>query len=335
MRRPQFNCILLALCLSSLIAPHSSAQSSVSPPVKARQQASASIQQPFDRLELLAFLSAPWDSLYDMDQVRIRGLGFVVDQNFLEALTSLHASPYTIDTLKHIPLRSRSKESADRDHAYQLLLSATRDLAAKDYASATGKYEQALLLAPDSATLHLAYAGDLLRLQRYSDAEVQARGSLELWPDDADAHSTLATALIADIHEAEAVSEAKEALRIDPEHKAALIMLSMALTRNSQCKEAVPILRQAILRTPELPTIHRDLGVCLVHTGDLDGAVQELTSYISKNPGDADAHYFLGVALRAQGAHDDAILQFREASRLAPENPLAAAAANDDILPTD
>ena len=200
-----------------------------------------------------------------------------------------------------------------------------------NYVSAAGKFEQTLLLAPESATLHIAYAGDLLRLQRYPDAVVQARRSLELWPDNADAHTTLATALVAILHEAEAISEVREALRIYPEHKAALVMLSMALTRDGQYKEAIPVLHEAISRAPGVPTIHKDLGVCFVHTGDLLQAVQELTGYLNQNADDADAHYYLGVTLRAQGRHDDAILQFREAVRLAPDDLISAAAANDDV----
>jgi Flp pilus assembly protein TadD len=267
-----------------------------------------------------------------MDQVRERGLGFTPDPTFLEALAHAHTSTASIDMIKSVKPRSHSKDSSDRERAYQILLGAVQNIETRDYVSATQKYQQALLLAPESATLHLAYAGDLIRLQRYPDAEVEARRSLELWPDNAEAHATLATALIANIHEAEAVSEARKVLRIYPDHKAGLIMLSMALTRNSQYKEAIPVLRDAISRTPELPSIRKDLGVCLVHTGDLSEAVQELDNYLNQDPNDADAHYHLGVALRAQGRHDDAILQFREAAQLAPDSPIIAAAANDDVL---
>ncbi len=241
----------------------------------------------------------------------------------------------SIDIIKSIKPKPAAKLSSDREQAYRLVLSAVQELTAGQHADAAEKYEQALLLAPDSATLHFALAADLMLLQRNHDAEIHARRSLELWPDDAEAHLTLSAALVAELQEAEAISEAREALRIYPKHKAALVILSMALTRDGQCREAIPILREAVSRTPEVPTLHAALGNCLTHTGELSAAAQELTAYLSRKSDDGEAHYYLGVVLRAQGHHDEAMKQFQEAVRLAPDNPLAAAAATGDATASD
>ena len=327
--------VTLILCLCAITASRSFAQSLPSAPLPAPQKPSLAVQPPFDRLELLAFLAAPWDSRYELQQVRERGLDFTPDSSFLEALAHLHLSVDSIETIKSIKPKPAAQRSPDREQAYRLVLSAVPNLTTGQHVDAADKYEQALLLAPDSATLHLAFARHLMLMQRNHDAELHARRSLELWPDDAEAHVTLSAALVAELREGEAVSEAREALRIYPKHKAALVMLSLALTRDGQYEEAIPILREAISRTPEVPTLHAALGNCLTHTGELAEAAQELTAYLSRNSDDGEAHYYLGVVLRAQGHHDEAMLQFREAVRLAPDNPLAAAAATDDAIGSD
>ncbi len=323
------------LCLCALTTPRSFAQSSPSAPSSAPQKPSLAVQPPFDRLELLAFLAAPWDSRYELQQVRERGLDFTPDSSFLEALAHLHLSVDSIETIKSIKPKPAAQRSPDREQAYRLVLSAVPNLTTGQHVDAADKYEQALLLAPGSATLHLAFARHLMLMQRNHDAELHARRSLELWPDDAEAHVTLSAALVAELREGEAVSEAREALRIYPKHKAALVMLSLALTRDGQYKEAIPVLREAISRTPEVPILHAALGNCLMHTGELSEAAQELTAYLARNSDDGEAHYCLGVVLRAQGRHDEAMLQFQEALRLAPDNPLAAAAATDDAPDSD
>jgi tetratricopeptide (TPR) repeat protein len=330
MKLPRPTQILLLLCVFVVATANVRAQSAPSATPAPSQNPSLTLQPPFDRLELLAYFAAPWDTPYELEQARARGIDFIPDRNFQEALGKLRLSSESIDKIKSIKPKPAAKPSPTRDQAYHLVLSAVQNLAAGQHGDAAEKYEQALLLAPDSATLHLAYSGDLMLLHRERDAEEQARLSLKLWPEDAEAHTALAVALISQLKETEAAAQAREALRLYPRHKAALIMLSMALTRDGKFEEAIPVLREAISHTPEFPAIHKDLGVCLVHTGKNAGAVAELTGYLANNSDDADAHYYLGVALRAQGLHDDAILQFREAVRLAPEDPLAAAAANDD-----
>jgi tetratricopeptide (TPR) repeat protein len=327
--------IILILCLCAITTSRSFAQSSPSAPSSAPQKPSVALQPPFDRLELLAFVAARWDSRYELQQVRERGLDFTPDSSFLEALAHLHLSVDSIETIKSIKPRPSARNSAEREQAYRLVLGAVQNLSTGEHADAAEKYEQALLFAPDSATLHFAYAGYFMLLRRYHDAEIHARRSLELWSDDAEAHVTLSAALVAELREAEAISEAREALRIYPKHKAALVTLSMALTRDGQYKEAIPVLREAISRTPEVPTLHAALGNCLTHTGELSEAAQELTAYLSRNSDDGEAHYYLGVVLRAQRHHDEAMKQFQEAVRLAPDNPLAAAAATDDATASD
>jgi TonB family protein len=280
------------------------------------------VAPPFDRLELLAFLADQGHARYETQAICQRGIDFTPDSSFLAALGLNGLSPEIVDVVTSCKPRTVGRPSPERVSAYGLLDVALADARHRKLELAGQEFEHALQLAPDSATLHLAYARSLLLAKKYSEAETQLRLSLKLWPEDADAHTSLAMALMGLKRDTEAVPEAREALRIFPNEKTALVTLGLTLARSGQYKEAIPILQQTIRVTPELPLIHKHLGVSLLHTGNSDAAIEELSLFLKTSPDDAEAHYFLGVALREAGKPDEALVQFREAARIEPSNPL-------------
>ena len=316
-------------CLSMCICSTCFAQTPSKSPARPTPQPAPPIQQPpFDRLELLAFIAGHFSEPYAVQQIRERGTDFTPSAAFVSAVRDLGTGSQLVDTVSNLKRRVTATPSPQRDAAYAVLLRVLDDLRKGRFASAGAGYEQALQLAPDSATLHLAYAVDLLLVKDYARAEFESRRSLQLWPDDAEAQSMLATALGGQGRDAEAVPEAREALRIFPKHKAALIQLGFSLTRSRQFTGAIPILREAISRTPEMPLLHKHLGTCLFHTGDIDGAISELELFLKVSPEDAEGHYELGAALREKSRAGEAQAQFREAARIEPNNPLYDVVAN-------
>lgn len=299
-----------------------------SPTTGIPQQALSIQQPPFDRLELLAFIAGQFSEPHASHQVRQRGADFTPDAVFLSAVRSLGTTSLLLNAVSNLKPRIAGTPSPQRDAAYAILLSVFDDLRKQQLASAGAGYQQALRLAPDSATLHLAYAVNLLLVKDYARAESEARRSIQLWPDDAEAHSTLATALAGQNRDAEAVPEAREALRLFPKHKAALVEFCFSLTRSRQYKEAILALREAIPRTPQMPLLHKHLGDSLLHTGDIDGAIEELATFLKSEPNDAEGHYVLGVALREKGRQNEAQAQFGEAAGIEPSNPLYDAVAH-------
>jgi TonB family protein len=283
---------------------------------------------PFDRLDLRAFLAAQTYIPYAIRVICERGINFDPDPPFLDALRYYGVSPKIVDGVAKFKPQMIAQPSPDRVSAYGQLDLALADKRKHQIESADEDYRRALLLASDSATLHLAYAMDLFLAQKYSEGEAQSRRSLELWPGDAEAHVALAFALGGQKRDSEAVLEAREALRIFPGHQAALVALGFSLGRSGQYKEAIPVLRDAIPWATGVPVIHKHLGGDLLHTGNFDEAIEELNLFLKTNSNDAEAHYFLGVALREKGKPDDALVQFREAARLEPNNPMYSVAAS-------
>jgi len=176
----------------------------------AARSATSVKEPPFDKLELFGFLAAAPNDAYANRVVQERGTSFTPDATF----TASFPSPGFQAILRSLKPQTSKTLSPDRERAYELLHKAWNAKQNRQWAAAGESFQQALQLAPSSATLHLAYAASLLVPQNYREAEAQARQSLKLWPENAVAHATLALSLTAQKHFGEAEAESREALRI-------------------------------------------------------------------------------------------------------------------------
>jgi tetratricopeptide (TPR) repeat protein len=286
---------------------------------------------PFDKLELLGFLAAAPNDAYASRAVHERGISFTPDLTFI----ALFRSPGFQAILRSITPRTSQTLSPDRDQAYEWLRKGWDLEQDRQWAAAGESFQRALQLAPNSASLHLAYAACLLFPRNYREAEVQARQSLKLWPENATAHAILALSLVAQKQFAEAEAESREALRISPGDHAAQLGLAVALAHEHKYKEAIPALRRAMAAQPNLPELKKLTGVSLIETGEVAAGIDQLNLYVEAAPEDAEGHYYLGVGLRLKGSSDEAQAQFAEALRLQPNNFQYEAAAHPTSSATD
>ncbi len=143
----------------------------------------------------------------------------------------------------------------------------------------------------------------------------------------------LAVALTDEGKSAQAVPEARKALQIDPDHKSALVILGFSLSGSGQFAEAIPVLRKALLWPLNLPIIHKHLGTCLVHTRDFDGAIKELTTFLPRRILTMPTHIISWEWPYGRRAEkSEAQIQFREANRIEPANPLYSTVADTTDL---
>jgi Flp pilus assembly protein TadD len=307
-------------CLLFVAAPAVWSQSPVSN--KTEGSAIRPTLPPYDQLELLASIAVGGSDPYLVTKVRERGIGFIADLPFLQAISHWNAHTDLILLIENSKPVAKQTPSPDRQKAYALLVPLSSKM--KD-PSATAVFQSAVALAPESSALHLAFAAHLFWVDPAS-AEDEARKSIELWPDNAEAHSMLAMILIKRDKIDEGESEARRTLSIYPQYSSAVAELGMAMWRDRQFKDAIPVLRQAISQNVRMPFLHKYLGISLFNTGDIEGAINEYVTFLQTSPNDADGHYQLGVAFRAEGHTDDALAQFRECARLDPSLALCAAA---------
>ena len=301
----------------------------------AARSATSVKEPPFDKLELFGFLAAAPNDAYANRVVQERGTSFTPDATF----TASFASPGFQAILRSLKPQTSKTLSPDRERAYELLHKAWNAKQNRQWAAAGESFQQALQLAPSSATLHLAYAASLLVPQNYREAEAQARQSLKLWPENAVAHATLALSLTAQKHFGEAEAESREALRIAPDDHSALFTLALSLAHEHRYKEAIPVLKNAMAMLPNVPELKKLMGISLIETGEVAAGIDQLSLYVKAVPENAEGHYYLRVAFRLKGSPDDAHAQFAEALRLEPNNfqyeaaahPEATSFANDAV----
>jgi Flp pilus assembly protein TadD len=317
---------LCVFCVDATIL-HSDAAQSLSTPAAQEpaphsglttpQAAHTDQQPPFDKLELFALFAAGPIAPYASQVIQKRGCTFAPDATFIAAFPT----PAFQEILKNIKPRVAKRSSLDRDAAYELLPRALDATHHRQFAVSDENYQKALKLAPDSATLHLAYASNFLLIPDGVKAESEARRSLELWPDNAEAHGVLSLALMVQSKFAEAAAEARETLRIFPEHSSAKVQLAISLAKNHQCDEAIPALRNAVLAMRGMSSLHKFLGICLLQKKQTDYPIAELDLYVHAEPNDPEGHYFLGTALRAAGQQTKADSEFQQSGSLEPPKP--------------
>jgi tetratricopeptide (TPR) repeat protein len=281
---------------------------------------------PFDKLELFAFFAAGPINSYASHVIQERGTDFTPDATFI----SCFPIPDKQTILRSVKPRAPHSSSPDRDQAYELLRKAYDAQRNHQFASAGESYQRALQLAPNSATLHLAYAADLLLSHNYVPSDEQALLCLKLWPGDAEAHAMLALSMTLQKRFPEAELESREALRIFPQHISATFTLAHSLTNQRKYEEALPVIRKAIPAIPTMTALTKFLGIALVETGDTASGIEKLSSYVKVTPDDAEGHYYLGVAFRAKGRSAEAHSQFLEALRLQPNNVQYEVAAHPE-----
>jgi Tfp pilus assembly protein PilF len=277
----RFQRVAVAIVWLSGFCADATILTSRAPQEPAAPQAVPSDQQPpFDKLELFAFFAAGPIPSYARHVISQRGCTFEPNAHFLASFPI----PAVQEVLKNIKPSAEKRSSPNRDAAYELLPRALDATHHNQFAVSDEIYQRALKLAPDSATLHLAYATNFLLTPDGIKAEREARRSLELWPDNAEAHGVLSLALMSQRNLAGAIAEARETLRIFPQHTSAKFQLGVALAQNHQYEEAIPALRNALLVLPNVPTLHKFLGISLLQTKQTDDAIAQLTWYVHADP---------------------------------------------------
>jgi tetratricopeptide (TPR) repeat protein len=280
--------------------------------------------EPFDKLELFGLFAAGPISSYAAHVIQERGTNFTPDAAFISSFPV----PAIQAILKTVKPRASRTPAPDRDQAYELLRKAYDAQRNRQFVSSGETYQQALQVAPNSATLHLAYAADLMLSHNFTASDEQSRLALKLWPEYAEAHGMLALSMTFQKRFPEAEQESRETLRIFPQHTSTKFTLAHSLTNQRKYKEALPAIREAMAAAPSMTALRKFLGIALVETGDTASGIEQLSSYVKIAPNDAEGHYYLGVVFRLKGSSSDAHAEFLEALRLQPTNPQYEVAAH-------
>ena len=174
-------------------------------------------------------------------------------------------------------------------------------LAARDYAAAVERLEEALRLNPAATVIHyplaMAYRGlgDLDRARAHLDrggARTDGRGA---------EGGVLADPLMAEIY---------TLLRSPQSHRD----LGLQAAERGDWPEAARQFTLGARMAPENPVMRLNLGTALIRTGDAPAALAQLEAAVSLDPGFAAPHFLVGTLLERSGRDEEAIDRFRLAA---------------------
>jgi len=168
----------------------------------------------------------------------------------------------------------------------------------------------------------------LKQQDKFVEAEEALRKAIALDPKLAEAPYTLGVVLWQTGRLEEAERFLRDALALDPSFTDAHVMLGTVLRQRGARDAAIAEFRAAIAARPTLAEAHLNLGQLLQQAGDREGAAAALAEHARLNQRKADAQastFAVGVGrelLKKQNV-TAAVAKFREAIKLAPENPHA------------
>jgi protein O-mannosyl-transferase len=189
--------------------------------------------------------------------------------------------------------------------------------------AAIAEYETAIRLNPDDAEAHVNLgAAWVWQPGRLDDAIAQYQTALRLQPDYSDAHNNLGVAWARIPGRLpDAIAEFQAAVRLQPDNASAHNNLGMAWEQMpGRLEEAIAEFQTAVRLNPDFADIHNNLGVALARVpGRLEEAAAEFEAALRLRPAFAEAHNNLGLAwVRLPDRMRDALGQFQAAVRANP-----------------
>ncbi|SPE37728.1 Tetratricopeptide TPR_2 repeat protein (modular protein) [Candidatus Sulfopaludibacter sp. SbA3] len=213
---------------------------------------------------------------------------------------------------------------------------------------AIGHYRQALESDPESAQAHNNLAIALVAENHLDEAVAHYRKAIEIDGAYPDAHNNLGAALARQGKFDDAIVHFRQALELSPGGAQAEANLGRALLAESKFDEAIPHLERALSGGAETAELHNNLGMALAEKGRLDEAIPQFEKAVALDPANRDANanlgraldeaiphlereleispglvearYYLGAALMRNGKGSQALAQWRQALRQAPDN---------------
>ncbi|HTZ38683.1 MAG TPA: tetratricopeptide repeat protein, partial [Syntrophales bacterium] len=185
---------------------------------------------------------------------------------------------------------------------------------------ATWQCNEALRIKPDDSDARYNLANILVREAKYPEAIAQYREVLRTAPENIMARNNLALCLVQVGERREAAEQFQEILRLNPQFGPAKQNLSMLAAAEEKTKQPAGAgSAPGAIAGGSLKESMR-LGHEAVKKGDLDGATVHFREAVRLAPEDPAARIGLGLALAYKREFDDAIVQFRAAQKLSPNN---------------
>lgn len=166
-----------------------------------------------------------------------------------------------------------------------------------------------MMVAPDSAEMHMIMAGGLGRQGDYANAIAQYREAIRLNPMLPGAHYELAEQLRTSLDpalNAQAEDEYKAAIQVNQYDVMAWCQLGGIMTAKGDFKTAEEHYQKALALQPKDSDAKTGLAIALISMNQTNEAISLLESAVKDDPTNTVAHYRLSVLYRRAGRTADA-----------------------------
>lgn len=184
------------------------------------------------------------------------------------------------------------------------------------------KLRRAAREAPASARANRRLAEELVRQDRWDEAEGPLERAAALEPGNVWLHNALGWARIQKGEYAQALAPLRRAVALEPEHPYAVHNLGWALFNADSLDEAERVYRTVVRIRPDVPGARGELARVLVAMRRLQEAETEFSRALRQDPDEPWLLHGLAVAQLQQGRMANAEANLRRAAALDPRNPL-------------
>lgn len=195
-----------------------------------------------------------------------------------------------------------------------------------------GKYDEAITLMkkaiaknPKSAALHVNLAMALSGKNDVDGANKSFEEAMKLEPNNALTAVSYAQHLARSNKPKDAAAKLETAARLAASDPGVLASVAIEYKNMKDFKSCISVLDKAIGQK-DVAELRVYRGTCKLGLHDLPGATAEFKDAVAKEPNNPVAHYSLGNALGDAGKLQDAIGEWEQAIKLAPDTQMAKAA---------
>lgn len=192
-----------------------------------------------------------------------------------------------------------------------------------DSQSALRYANEILAIDPDLPTVRLLRAVSLISTGNDAQAYNELRNLEQIFPDEVQLQSAVLDLKQKKFKEAE--DRFQKLLQKDPGNARAISGLVQAEAAQNQLEKTLQLLRQELDKSPSSEGIRSLLADVEVALGKFDPAIEQYQRLLVIKPHSAQFHLSLGRAYQLKGDLSKAATELREASRLAPKDPVPPA----------
>jgi tetratricopeptide (TPR) repeat protein len=183
-------------------------------------------------------------------------------------------------------------------------------------------FEHAAAVTVNNYVAQSVLGSEAERQGKLDEAEARFRGSLRMAPDGLGARRNLGRLLAAKGNLEEAAAHFEECIRMMPRAPGEYNNLGRVRLQQGRLDEAVTLFSQAVQLKPNSEEAHVNLGLTYGLQGKLEQVVAEFKIAVQLAPGDAMAQNKLATALIKLGRADEAIRHCQTEAQARPKDPV-------------